>query len=564
MWPAKLPGEGSALYDACIAMCKLMNKIGIAIDGGKDSLSMAARIGKDVVKAPGTIVISCYAPCPDVRQVVTPDLKAPGMGKEGHLLFVDLSNGKSRLGGTALAQVYGQLGCEVPDIENPHQLKNAFIATQQLITDGKVLAGHDVSDGGLIVCLLEMCFAGISGMKVDIRHKSNSAIDVLFSEEAGWVLEVAEENYNYALETFARFNVPVYSIGKSTCLGLQSQVIVRVGDNIVLDSTVLPLMCLWEETSYQLERRQTNLQCALKEFEGLKDRTVPMYKLTFDPDEKPANLISKNFTANIRVAVIREEGINGDREMVASLMQAGFDVWDVTMQDLLQDKITLNRFKGIIFPGGFSYADVLGSAKGWAASFVFCPSLKKQLRAFTESRDTFSLGVCNGCQLMSLLGWVGSESGDEEEPNVFLDHNMSERFECRWSTVKIESSPSIMLSGMAETVLGIWIAHGEGRFTFRNEGVLRKLKDSGCVAIRYTDEHGRPTEQYPLNPNGSIEGIAGICSADGRHLAMMPHPERCTQMWQWPWVPADWRCETSPWQRMFDNAYAWCSTNLVP
>nr|XP_031826710.1 phosphoribosylformylglycinamidine synthase [Nomia melanderi] len=556
MWAAKLPGEGAALYDACSAMCSLMNELGIAIDGGKDSLSMAARIGEEVVKAPGTLVISCYAPCPNVQQVVTPDLKAPAAGKNGWLLFVDLSNGQSRIGGTALAQAYKSLGNDVPDVEDADLLKNAFKATQQLIAEGKILAGHDVSDGGLITCLLEMCFGGISGIDVNISHKLGTPIQILFAEEVGWVLEVDEESYHYALDVFKQFNAPVYSIGRSGGFGISSKLNIKVQNQTVLNSTVLSLMSVWEETSYQLERRQTNIECALEEFNGLKNRTAPAYKLSFDPNVRPAEI---HRTPNITVAVIREEGTNGDREMAASLMQAGFEVWDVTMQDLLDNKVTFDRFRGVIFPGGFSYADVLGSAKGWAASLLFHPSLEKQLKKFVSREDTFSLGVCNGCQLMSLLGWIGNETGDTKVPDIFLDHNISERFECRWSTVRIDKSPSIMLSGMENSVLGVWVAHGEGRFTFKNNDILNKVKENNCLAIRYTDDYGNPTEQYPLNPNGSTDGIAGICSADGRHLAMMPHPERCTQMWQWPWKPTDWtRYKVSPWQRMFDNAYAWC------
>ncbi|XP_043521833.1 phosphoribosylformylglycinamidine synthase isoform X2 [Frieseomelitta varia] len=559
MWAAKLPGEGAALYDACFAMCSIMNELGIAIDGGKDSLSMAARIGKNIVKAPGTLVVSCYAPCPDIRQVITPDLKAPITGKSGYILFIDLSNRKSRVSGTALAQVYNSLGNDVPDVECPNMLKNAFKAIQHLIAEGQVLAGHDISDGGLITCLLEMCFAGISGINVNISHKTGSPIEILFTEEVGWILEIDQMNYNHVLNVFNQFNVPVYLIGRSEGFGLSSKIKIHVQEKVVLDSTVLPLMNLWEETSYQLERRQTNFECAVEEFSGLKDRTAPSYKLTFNPDVRPTE-IYKNLFSNIAVAVIREEGINGDREMVASLIDAGFEVWDVTMQDLLQNKVTFDRFRGIIFPGGFSYADVLGSAKGWAASLLFHSSLQKQIKTFISRKDTFSLGVCNGCQLMSLLGLIGDKNNNTKELDVFLNHNVSERFECRWSTVKIDKSSSIMLNGMENSVLGVWIAHGEGRFTFRNNNVLQKLKENHCLAIKYTDDHGNPTECYPLNPNGSTEGIAGICSVDGRHLAMMPHPERCTRMWQWPWTPNDWKYTISPWQRIFDNAYTWCVT----
>ncbi|XP_029169717.1 phosphoribosylformylglycinamidine synthase [Nylanderia fulva] len=557
MWPAKLPGEGAALYEACSAMCSLMKEFGIAIDGGKDSLSMATRVGKDVVKAPGALVVSCYAPCPDIRRVITPDLKAPAAGRQSYLLFVDLSGGKSRLGGTALSQVYNQLGDDVPDVEDAQTFRNAFDATQQLIADKKVLAGHDVSDGGLITCLLEMCFAGISGINVDITHKSASAINILFSEEIGWILEIDEKYRDEAMEMFQRYKVPVYLIGESTDFGMNSEVIVKIRGNIALKTTVIDSMSIWEETSYQLECHQTNVTCALEEFSKLRERTVPAYRLSFDPVR--SNSILTNPSKNIKVAVIREEGINGDREMVASLLEAGFDVWDVTMQDLLKDHVTLDIFRGIIFPGGFSYADVCGSAKGWAASFLFYPSLREQLQRFFAREDTFSLGVCNGCQLMSLLGWIGDEDIEKNmNEGIYLDHNLSERFECRWSTVKIENSPSIMLKGMEGSVLGIWVAHGEGRFIFREE-LLKSLRRNNCLPIRYTDDSGNPTERYPMNPNGSVNGIAGVCSKNGRHLAMMPHPERCTQMWQWPWKPIDWNWEgSSPWQRLFDNAYIWC------
>ncbi|XP_014227740.1 phosphoribosylformylglycinamidine synthase [Trichogramma pretiosum] len=556
MWAAKLPGEGAALYDACKAMCDVMKEFGIAIDGGKDSLSMAARVDKSVVKAPGTLVVSCYAPCPDIRLGVTPDMKAPSLPeKEGFLIYVDLSGGKSRLGGTAFAQVHNQLGDDVADVESPSDIKRAFKATQQLIKEGKILSGHDISDGGLITCLLEMAFAGLSGFRINIMHKTGSAIEILFAEEVGWLLEVRENDVKDVVELFERYKCPeVHVIGKSVGHGIDSHINVSVNGIPVLNSTIFKLMNIWEETSYQLELRQTDSVCATQEYTSLKDRKSPAYKLTFNPDiplprdaEKPL----------IPVAVIREEGINGDREMAASLISAGFEVWDVTMQDLLNNQVTLDKFKGIIFPGGFSYADVLGSAKGWAASLRFHPSLQNQLRDFIARPDTFSLGVCNGCQLMSLLGWIGgSEDG---EPNVVLDHNNSGRFECRWTTVKIENTPAIMLQGMEGSVFGVWVAHGEGKFTFRNNDILEKLKEQNCLAIKYTDDDGKPTEKYPMNPNGSIEGIAAICSTDGRHLAMMPHPERCTLAWQLPWVPANWEYKNSPWQRMFQNAYDWCS-----
>ncbi|KAK9744911.1 AIR synthase related protein, C-terminal domain [Popillia japonica] len=554
MWAAKLPGEGAALYDACVAMTDIMSQLGIAIDGGKDSLSMAARVGGKTVKAPGTLVVSTYAPCPDVRKVVTPDLKAPSMGKSATLLFVDLSHDCNRLGGSALAQCYKQLGNDVPDVNNVEDLKNAFNATQELIRDGAILSGHDVSDGGLITCLLEMCFSGMSGIEAHISHRSGKAIPILFSEEIGWVLEVLDSDVKHCLAVFEKHHAPVYKIGKSVGFGMQSRIAITV-NNSSIESSVLPLMKMWEDTSYRLELRQTIKECADAEYESLSTRTGPKYKLSFDPDS------TKCFArdAPVKVAVLREEGTNGDREMAAALVRVGFKVWDVTMQDLLSGAITLDEFRGVIFPGGFSYADVLGSAKGWAASILFNEEIEHQFKKFVSRPDTFSLGVCNGCQLMALIGWVGHLEDPQGKPDIMLEHNKSERYECRWSTVKITKSQAIMLRGMDESIFGVWVAHGEGRFVFKDDRVYRDLVADKCVCLRYVDDYGAPTEAYPMNPNGSVEGLAGICSKDGRHLAMMPHPERCVQPFQWPYMPRDWtNFQKSPWEKMFRNAYEWC------
>ncbi|KAJ8922735.1 hypothetical protein NQ315_007770 [Exocentrus adspersus] len=557
MWAAKLPGEGAALFDACKAMCDLMSELGIAIDGGKDSLSMAARVGKDTVKAPGTLVVSTYAPCPDVRKVVTPDFKAPSMGKTGILLFVDLSHGDNRLGGSALAQVFNQLGHESPDLHYAYDLKNAFMATQELVKDGSVLAGHDVSDGGLIVCLLEMCFAGMSGMEINVRHRQGKPLPILFSEEVGWVLEVLDSDIAHCFNVFKKHHVPVFKIGRSVHYGIKSTVSITV-NNACLESTVFPLMRMWEETSYKLELQQTIKMCADSEFASLLTRIGPKYVLTFDPDKEEKTAKEEI----IPVAVVREEGTNGDREMAAALVRAGFKVWDITMQDLLTGATSLDRFRGLIFPGGFSYADVLGSAKGWAASILYNDKIREQFTKFILRPDTFSLGVCNGCQLLALLGWVGTPVTGNAKPDIMLEHNLSERFECRWSTVKIEKSKAIMLKDMDGSSFGVWVAHGEGRFVFKDDSIYKKLVKDNLIALRYVDDDNNPTEIYPLNPNGSIEGLAGVCSSDGRHLAMMPHPERCVQPFQWPYMPRDWvHYQNSPWEKMFRNAYDWCRTN---
>lgn len=575
--------------------------------GGKDSLSMAARVKStlklfqiysfiekktivflfhlgDTIKSPGTLVISTYAPCPDVRCKITPDLKSPAIQKVGELVWINIEN-RFRLGGSALAQSYEQEGNDTPDIEHAEKLKKAFNITQSLLAQKKLLAGHDISDGGLIVTLLEMAFGGLSGFSVDLTDairkigtkncvtnsltEKHAAVSVLFAEECGWVLEVASEDLKTVLDAFNKDNVPCYHIGRTGGNGLQSIVEVTYEKSQLVYGTTLKYFKQWERTSFELEKLQANADCAIEEYATYDYRTGPTYKCATDPDQYA--LLLKNPSNNaIQAAVIREEGTNGDREMIASLLASNFSVHDVVMNDLLQGKVTLDRYRGVVFPGGFSYADTLGSAKGWAASITYNESLRRQFLHFKNREDTFSLGVCNGCQLMSLLGWVGvaqpkiddPSKGVVAVPDVALLENKSERFECRWSTVKIESSKAILLNNLAGTVLGCWIAHHEGRFTFRNENILNELLSKECVPIRYVDDNAKATETYPMNPNGSVHGIAALCSVDGRHLAMMPHPERCTQMWQWPYVSPTFECnasQRSPWQIMFDNAYLWCA-----
>ncbi|XP_077983888.1 phosphoribosylformylglycinamidine synthase-like [Glandiceps talaboti] len=575
MWPAKLPGEGAALFDTCQAMCKVMKELGIAIDGGKDSLSMAARVGSETVKAPGTLVISAYVGCPDITATVTPDLKCPD-GK-GALVWVDLSSGKHRLGGTALAQCYSQLGDCSPDLDDPQLLVKVFNTTQQLIADKLITAGHDVSDGGLVTCILEMAFAGNCGVDVNLKTDNSgvTTTELLFAEELGLVLEVAESNVDKVSKCYQDNGVSCHVIGFSEGQAQSAQVQVSVNGTNVLDDKMATLRDVWEETSFRLERLQANPQCVVEEEANMANRTAPSFKLNFDPAVKPDILKNLDGVSKPKIAVIREEGSNGDREMVSSFYMAGFELWDVNMQDLSSGHITLDQFRGVVFVGGFSYADVCGSAKGWAAALLFNPTVRAQFDAFRARRDTFSLGVCNGCQLMGLLGWIApdksqssTETGNAENAasatqGVFLTHNISERFESRFVTVNIKSSPAMMLQGMEGSTLGIWVAHGEGHMKFANDDIPEHLEQNNLAPIRYVDDKGDITTQYPSNPNGSPNGIAAVCSEDGRHLAMMPHPERCTLTWQWPWMPQDWRnsLTVSPWLRMFQNACAWCLEN---
>lgn len=578
MWAAKLPGEGARMFDACQEMCQIMKELKIAVDGGKDSLSMAAKIGEKTVKSPGTLVISTYAPCPDINVKVTPDIKGSAHGLETVLLWINIE-GKFRLGGSALAQVHSQQGNECPNVLRTDVLSNAFKVTQKLLAEGKLLAGHDISDGGLLICLLEMAFAGLSGLQVNltnvvdqIPHKSldeasraiqNPELAILYAEECGWVLEIHPSSLSEVQAAFSAASVPNYVIGCAKGYGLDSTISVSAKGRTLLHSNVKTLFKQWERISFELEKLQTNTDCAIEEFNTLDYRTGPKYFC--EVDLKP-ELILKRATRSICVAVLREEGVNSDREMMASLLKANFEVHDVTMSDLLEVKTTLDRYRGVIFPGGFSYADTLGSAKGWAANIMFSEKLSPQFQTFRQRKDTFSLGICNGCQLMSLIGWVGSF--DErtakqivDVPDVALLRNKSERFECRWATLRIASSKAMMLRKLSGSVLGCWVAHGEGRFSFRTPEILHNLKEKQCVTLHYVDDNAKPTEVYPMNPNGSAEGIAGLCSPDGRHLAMMPHPERCHEMFEWPYISPGFQITkgVSPWQVMFNTANEWCT-----
>ncbi len=561
MWAAKLPGEGARLYDAAVALRDIMITLGIAIDGGKDSLSMAARVGSgetaETVKSPGTLVISAYAPCPDITRVVTPDIKRPGKSR---LLFIDLAQGRSRLGGSALAQVYNQVGDRSPDVDDPGLLKRAFDAVQGLIAKGLVLSGHDRSDGGLITTLLEMAFSGNCGLDIGASVAAASsasaaaALPFLFSEELGLVIECLPKDEKTIASRLARARVPCRALGATTTA---KRIKVKIDGRIALDEDMRVLRSIWEETSHRLELLQANPTCAAQEKRNIHDRPGPAYKLAFTPRPTPPAVLRKR--GKPAVAVIREEGANSDREMTSAFHHAGFEVWDATMTDFLDGTADLARFRGVAFPGGFSYADVLDSAKGWAGVIRFNRGVYEQFRTFYERPDTFSLGVCNGCQLMALLGWVPWQGTPDKDQPRFI-HNLSGRFESRFSTVRIYPSPSIMLRGMAGSTLGIWLNHGEGRAHFPKRAILNKVESLSLAPVRYVDDRREPTMQYPFNPNGSTNAIAALCSPDGRHLAMMPHPERTFLKWQWPWMPEEWKktLKASPWLRMFLNAREWC------
>jgi phosphoribosylformylglycinamidine synthase len=556
MYAAKLPGEGARMYDACEALRDSLLTLGAGIDGGKDSLSMAASCGDEVVKAPGELSLTCYVTCPDITKTITPDLKCPEEGSK--LLYIDLGSGKTRLGGSALAQVYNQIGNESPDIADFAIIRNAFLVTQELIDKRTILSGHDRSDGGLATTLLEMAFSGNCSIDVTLPSSGGSAFDILFNEEAGLVVEVSSNDVAAVTAAYSNAKIPVIEIGT---VSPGDSIKIAIGSKEpCIAGKMTALRDVWEATSFQLEKRQRNPICVAQEEAGLKSRQVPKWNLTYTPALTDETIMSA--PTKHKVAIIRQEGSNGDREMISAFISAGFETWDVTVSDLLSGNVTLDQFRGIVFVGGFSFADVLDSGKGWAGVIKFNPSVFEQFQNFRQRKDTFSLGICNGCQLMALLGWIPTSEGLSEDKQPRLLHNDSGKFESRFSSVTIQASPAVMFKGMEGSSLGVWVAHGEGRFHFPDASVRSMVMEKSLAPIRYVNDTNEVTQEYPFNPNGSPDGIAALCSEDGRHLAMMPHPERVFTTWQWPWMPASWKdLEAGPWLQMFQNARVFCEEN---
>ncbi len=549
MWAAKRAGQGALLYDAAVAMRDIILRLGIAIDGGKDSLSMATHVGDELVVSPGELVIMGYAPVPDITKVVTPDFKGSGC-----LGFIRLGGPYWRLGGSALAQALGQVGDESPDLDlnSVSYVRHAFEAVQELIDKRLITAYHDVSDGGLITAVAEMCIAGNRGACLHY-HRGIDPFSTLFCEEAGMLFEFAPKSRG-AITRVMNKHVVFHSQIGTTEQQEGGKLRILSGTVRLLDRTVTELRQWWEATSTELEKRQADPGTVEAERKSHANGRTIEYKLSFKPS-------APNFSRDRlpKVAILREEGTNGDREMAAAFFTAGLEPWEITMSDLLDKRVTsLDKFQGLVFPGGFSYADAFGSAKGWAGPIRFNPLIGEMFDHFYEREDTFSLGVCNGCQLMANIGWIPYK-GIEEDSQPRLLHNQSGRFESRWVGVRITRSPSVLLRGMGGSMLGTWVAHGEGKFYFPDKKISHLIIREELDALEYIDPNGDATQEYPYNPNGSPLGIAGVCSLDGRHLAMMPHPERSFLKWQWPWMPEQFRdLDASPWLQMFQNARTWC------
>lgn len=572
------PGEGAALYEAVHAIgMELCPKLGISIPVGKDSTSMKAA-WKDAesgeaksVTAPMTVVITAFAPVANVRSTWTPTLRRIEDVGETILMYVDLAQGRQALGGSALAQSFGQLGNEAPDVRDSSLLIDYYDAIIQLHQSNVVLAYHDISDGGLITTIAEMMFAGRCGAEIMVDGFAKSAslphiTEALFNEELGAIFQVRKSDEINFIRCFATCGPPpglIRKIGRVPATAKQ-QLSVRYFENTVLRMDRAELQQLWSNTSYQMQRLRDHMGCADSEFENILDNHDPglHYKLTFDPKETILPLVSSitsTFAKAPRVAILREQGVNGHAEMAFAFKAAGFNPIDIHMTDIIGGR-TLSDFVGIAACGGFSYGDVLGAGQGWAKSILMHEeNARPEFERFFARPDTFALGVCNGCQMFTRIAEL--IPGSKHWP-LFLE-NKSQQFEGRVSMVRINDNsktPSVFLHGMNGSALPIIVSHGEGRAAFRSQPDLDAMNAAGLIPIRYTENRGSVTTRYPFNPNGSPEGVAGIRSLDGRVLAMMPHPERTIMADVGSYIPPgkqeEWG-EFGPWVRMFKSARRW-------
>lgn len=549
MCAAGHPGEDEKLYRTVEAIgMELCPELGITIPVGKDSMSMRTAWEEDgedkAVTAPLSLVITAFAPVTDVRKTVTPQLRTDKGSTD--LLYLDLGNGKNRLGASILAQVYNQIGETPADLDSAAQLKGYFAAMQESLEADQILAYHDRGDGGLFATIAEMAFAGHTGVDINIDGLGADPLAILFNEELGGVIQVRTEDTDTIMERFRKAGVAITKLG---WLNTHNTVRVEHEGEVIYDESRAELQRMWSETSYQVAALRDNADCAKAEFELITQVNPGLsVNLTFDQNEDvAAPFINKGVRP--KMAVLREQGVNGHVEMAAAFDRAGFDAVDVHMSDILSGRISLDDFKGLVACGGFSYGDVLGAGEGWAKSILFNSRARDQFQSFFHREDSFSLGVCNGCQMMSNLKSL--IPGAEHWPHFV--RNVSEQFEARFSMVGIEQSPSVLFDGMAGTKMPVAVAHGEGRAEFASEEALEACHNSGLVSMRFLDNHQHYTIDYPANPNGSPKGITSLTTEDGRATIMMPHPERIFRAVNNSWHPDDWT-EDSGWMRLFRNA----------
>ncbi|HVU24489.1 MAG TPA: phosphoribosylformylglycinamidine synthase [Opitutus sp.] len=573
-----VPGDGADLYAAVRAVgLELCPALGITIPVGKDSMSMST-VWRDAsgadrrMTAPVSLIVSAFAPVADIRLSLTPQLhtssQPSALGTQ--LLLIDLGRGRNRLGGAILAQTLSQTGDAPPDVDDPADLKNFWNAIQQLGREQKLLAYHDRSDGGLLATAVEMAFAGHTGLDLDLPPSSrlsalSSQLSSLFAEELGAVIQIRTADLAHVTGVLR-----VHGLDScTTAIGApngSATFRIRQSGVVLFDEDLSALRAIWSDVTHRIAALRDNPDCADSEHRLRLDPADPGLKpkLTFDfpvgtslRDVRgrlgEAPLPSRRIShTRPTVAILREQGVNGQVEMAAAFTRAGFRAVDVHMTDLLAGRVSLRDFRGVVACGGFSYGDVLGAGEGWAKSVLFHESTRAEFTAFFAREDAFALGVCNGCQMMSALRDIIPGAGHWPR----FVQNKSERFEGRFVSLRIEPSPSILFAGMAGSVLPVAVAHGEGFAEFPDAAAAQRCHDSGLVCARYVDHHHRPTELYPLNPNGSPLGLTALTSTTGRATIMMPHPERVFRSVQMSWHPADWP-EDSPWMRLFDNARAW-------
>jgi phosphoribosylformylglycinamidine synthase len=541
MWSSTEPTEAYGLRESLDHLVGCVKKLGFSINGGKDSLSMNVKSRKQIIKSPNTLVLSGYTNCTDINKKITPDLKSTS----STLLLLKI-NDKQRIGGSIYQDIFNlDTKNKCPRIDDMSKLKNIFDKVQRLISYNLILSGHDRSDGGLLTTLFEMSISSGIGLNID-GHNS----DYLFNEEMGLVIEIENSNVSTVIERLYSYNIK-YDIVAHTNRG--KHIIVSYNNKLVLKERINAMRLLWSERSLEMEKEQTNLEC----IEAERKQIINESKLSYNIDDNIVrrllfyedNLLPIMNRNKYKVAVLRDEGSNGDKEMRAAFYLAGFDVYDISMADLLAEDFSLSDFRGIVFVGGFSYSDVLGAGAGWNNVIIHNKVLKKQFDDFYKRLDTFSLGICNGCQVMSLLGYI--------EQGITLTENNSGRFESRFNLVKIGENNSIFLNNMEDMVMGIWSAHGEGKIIGDTENIKSPIK--------YVDNEWQVTEKYPYNPNGSKGGICSFSSKCGRHLAIMPHPERCFLTTQLPYLDKSNlnKMKLTPWALMFKNAYNWCSEDIV-
>lgn len=554
MCAAGHPGEDEKLYDTVKAVgMELCPQLGLTIPVGKDSMSMRTtwRDGDEdkAVTAPLSLVISAFSPVSDVRKTRTPQLRTD-LGAS-QLLFIDLGEGSNRLGASILAQTYNQVGDACADLDNPQLVLNFFNAMQRLLNDELIVAYHDRSDGGLLASLCEMCFAGHCGVNVDVANLGQDALAALFSEELGAVIQVLDADIHHVNSILVDYGLSEVTHSLGT-INDKDRIIIDAASENLINAPRQHYQRLWSETSYRIQALRDNPECAQQEFDTLlQDDPGLSADLSFDINE---NIAAPYINLSVRpnVAILREQGVNGQIEMAASFDRAGFNAIDVHMSDLMSGRVSLDDFKGIAACGGFSYGDVLGAGEGWSKTILFNSKLRDAFEAYFNRPDTFSLGVCNGCQMMSNLRDI--IPGADHWPRFV--RNKSEQFEARFSLVQIQQTASIMMQGMAGSHMPVAVAHGEGRAEFKNADHLARVQASGTVAMRFVDNNVRITEQYPANPNGSPDGITSLCSQDGRATIMMPHPERVFRAITNSWCPDDWQ-QDGAWLRLFRNARVW-------